>query len=537
MITPETISKWLNCEEDEHLEFKEAKTGIESNYVFEYCAALANEGGGHLVLGISPTIPRQLVGSHALMDKAEWKHKLFHELRLRIEIQELWFEGKRVVVISIPPRPTGTPLVYKGKYLQRLGESLVSMTPDQLKRIFSEVEKDFSITYCEKATLKDLHPDAISVLRKLWVAKSGRSSVEQSSNTQLLYDAELIDDKGRITYTALILLGTENAIASHIPQAEVSFEYRSSDATEFQQRVDFRKGFFLYQDELWKLINLRNDLHHIQNGLFIWDIPTFNERVIREAILNAVSHRDYRSNNSIFIRQYPKRIEIISPGGLPNGITPENILWKQSPRNRRIAEVFSKCGLVERSGQGTRIMFENCIRESKPKPDYSRTDDYQVFLTIRGEVQDDRFISFLDKINKETLKSFSTEDFLVLDRIRYESKITEDRLRNRAQRLEKLGIIERIGRGRGSKYIFSKGLYSHIKERGVYTRKLGLDNETCKALIIKHLMNYGEAKIKDFEQVLPSKTRWQIHYLLQSLKNDEKIVRVGEKKGSKWRLP
>jgi len=410
------------------------------------------------------------------------------------------------------------------------------MTPDQFKKIFNEIEKDYSLTYCETATDEDLHPEAISMLRELWATKAGKESIKRLTKDQLLSDAELIDDNGRITYAALILLGTERAIATHLPQAEVSFEFRSSDATEFQQRVDFRKGFFLYHDELWRLINLRNDIHHIQNGLFIWDILTFHERVIREAVLNAVSHRDYRSNASVFIKQYPKRIEIISPGGLPNGITIDNLLWNQSPRNRRIADVFSKCGLVERSGQGARIMFEQCIKESKEKPDYSETDDFRVFLTIRGEVQDVRFISFLEKIGRETLSSFSTEDFLILDCIRNERDIVDDRFKSRMPRLKELGVIEKIGSGRGTKYIFSKWLYSHIKERGIYTRKRGLDNETCKALIIEHLTNFKEATIKDFEQVLPDKSRWQIHYLLQSLRKDEKIVMLGVKKGSKWRL-
>ena len=96
------------------------------------------------------------------------------------------------------------------------------------------------------------------------------------------------------------------------------FEYRSSEASvQFQQRKEFREGFFLFDDELWKTINLRNEMQHYQEGLFVWDIQTFNEKVVREAILNAVSHRDYRLHGSVFIRQYPKKIEIVSPGGFP----------------------------------------------------------------------------------------------------------------------------------------------------------------------------------------------------------------------------
>jgi ATP-dependent DNA helicase RecG len=115
---------------------------------------------------------------------------------------------------------------------------------------------------------------------------------------------------------------------------------------------------------------LRNDKQDFQEGLFVNPIATFSERPVREAILNAVSHRDYQLGGSIFIRQYPRRLEIDSPGGLPFGITLENILDRQNPRNRRVAEIFTRCGLVERSGQGMNLIYEELIKQSKPAPDF-----------------------------------------------------------------------------------------------------------------------------------------------------------------------
>ena len=165
--------------------------------------------------------------------------------------------------------------------------------------------------------------------------KSGNASLSRARVEQVLEDAELLCD-GRITYAALILFGTRAALGRHLAQAETVFEYRSSEASiPFQQRLEFRQGFFTALDELWSAINLRNEVQQYQDGLFVKQIPTFNERVIREAILNAVTHRDYRLAGSVFIRQFPRKLEIVSPGGLPVGITLENILNRQSPRNRR----------------------------------------------------------------------------------------------------------------------------------------------------------------------------------------------------------
>src|SRR5947209_2668640 len=154
-------------------------------------------------------------------------------------------------------------------------------------------------------------------------------------------------------------------------EAEVVFEYRSSEAAcPARQRMEYRQGFLTVLDELWNLINLRNDKQHFLHRFMMLDVPTFNETVCREAILNAVSHRDYRLAGSVFVRQFPRRLEVVSPGGLPAGITPENILWRQAPRYRRIAESVSRCGLVERAGQGMDRIYEECIKESKPKPDF-----------------------------------------------------------------------------------------------------------------------------------------------------------------------
>jgi ATP-dependent DNA helicase RecG len=102
--------------------------------------------------------------------------------------------------------------------------------------------------------------------------------------------------------------------------------------------------------------------------------------------------------------------------------------------------------------------------------------------------------------------------------------------------LKNEGVIEIVGRGRGTRYILSKRFYTFIGERGVYTRKKGLDTEEKKALIIKHLKEHGEGTIGEFEQVLPSLSRNQIHGLLRNLRNEGKVKAMGRSKGAYWVL-
>ena len=269
--------------------------------------------------------------------------------------------------------------------------------------------------------------------------------------------------------------------------------------------------------------------------MFIWDIPTFNESAVREVILNAISHRDYRMAGSVFIREFPRRLEIVSPGGFPPGITPENILWEQAPRNRRIAETLARCGLVERSGQGMNRIYEVCIRESKPKPDFTHTDAYHVWLTLHGEVQYPEFLRFLEKLGKERLESFTTQDLLVIDHVFRDETVSEC-FRGNLIRLVDGGVIEQISRGRGTRYVLSRQFYEFIGKKGTYTRKRGLDRETNKALLLKHVQdnqNVG-SRMVEFRQVLPSHSRSQIQVLLRELVKENKIHSHGVTLGARW---
>lgn len=534
-VSVEQLESWMLGVEDEHLEFKEAKNQYSSEKLIRYCSALANEGGGKMILGVTDKKPRRVVGTRSFDDLNSIKTKLVDKLGLRVDVTIVNHTDGRVLVFEVPSRPVGTPIGYDGAYLMRAGEGLVPMTADMLARIFDEAVPDYSAEICPRATLDDLDPAAIENLRGMWARKSGNEALRNLSAEQLLDDAELVVDGG-VTYAALVLLGTHRALGRHLAQAEVIFEYRSSEAsTPFQQRREFREGFFLFDEELWNVINARNEVYQYEEGLFVGDIPTFDYRVVREGLLNAVSHRDYRLGGSTFVRQFPKKLEIQSPGGFVPGITPENILWKQAPRNRRIAEVFARCGLVERSGQGARLMFERSIREGKSRPNFSRTDDHEVFLSLYGEVQDERFLQFFQKVGQEKLSTFSTQDFLIVDLIHREQPVPAE-LQGRLPRLLELGVLESQGGGKNRKYFLSRSFYTALGERGTYTRKRGLDKETNKELLFKHIEDSEEegARFEELTQVLPALSRGQIQRLMEELKRENRVRVVGRTKGARW---
>jgi len=535
MTTLEQLHTYLKNPEGARLEFKEGKCDFDFEKLVKYCVAIANEGGGKIVFGVTDKKPRRVVGTGAFREPQRTERALFERLHHRIEIEQLSHQDGRVLIVHVPSRLPGTVWQYKGCRWMRSGDALVAMSDDMLKAIYAETGPDYSAEICAAATLDGLDPVAIADFRQRWSKKAANPRIFSWSDEQTLTDAELLVE-GRLTYAALILFGTRAALGRHLGQGEVVFEYRSAEAAgPAQDRQEHREGFFKFHDHLWGKINLRNDRQSWQDGLFRFDIPTFDESVVREAILNAICHRDYRLGGSVFVRQFARRLEIISPGGFPAGITPDNILDQQNPRNRRLAEAFSRCGMVERSGQGMNLMFEHSIKQSKPLPDFTGSAEHEVRLTLQGMVTNPQFIRFLERIGQETMAGFTTHDLLVLDHLQRGGRVPES-LRQRLPRLVELKVIEPVGRGRGARYILSHRLYEHLGEKGTYTRKRGLDRETNKQLLLKHLEDNRRTgcRLQELNQVLPDLSRRQVQGLLRELRADGRAHSVGQTNAGRW---
>jgi ATP-dependent DNA helicase RecG len=537
-ITTDEITGYLQEPEGIGFEFKEAKSGFHFDRLVEYVVALANAGGGKIILGVTDRRPRHVVGTHAFAEPGRTEAGLIERLRHRVPIEEVRHEGHRLLIVTVPPRDPGMVWEDRGVAWSRAGDALVPLNDHQRRLIYLEAGPDFSAQACTQATLADLDSAAIAEFRSRWAARAQNDRVSSLSDERTLIDAELTVD-GKLTYAALILFGTRSALGSHLPQAEVIFEYRSTDsAGPAQDRQEYREGFFRYHNLLWNRIDLRNDKQSYQDGFFRVDIPTFDEKIAREAILNAISHREYRLEGSVFVRQYARRLEVVSPGGFPRGITVENVLDEQSPRNRRLAEAFARCGLVERAGQGMDLIYERTIRQSKPLPDFNRTGPYKVFLTLQGTMTDEAFVRFLENIATKQHVDFTVQDFLVVDLVRREQSIPTV-LRPRLRHLRDLGLIEPAGRGRGSgaRYLLARGLYTHLRSAGTYTRKRGLDRETNKELLLKHLRDNGDigAPLAELRQVVPTLSESAVQRLLDELRSEGRVYLAGSRRWARWR--
>ena len=484
-------------EKEDHVEFKEAKHNYpfaggkksdpkeRRHCVLGYIVALANEHGGMLVLGMADKYPHKVVGSDfAQNEVGSLIDEIYERLRIRVKAEEIFDKDGRVLVLSIPSRPLGKALRFEGVPLMRIGDSLREMDDAEYFSVISEQDPDFSAKICPDLSIDDLDESAIEKMRHLISEKQGRGDILSKPLKQLLSDLRLQTEDGHLRYAALILLGKSEAIARNLPNDNVVVEYRNSHSiVRYDARKEFRMPLFLAVDEIWNYVNqpASNPLLHVKDLPYMIDVPALNRETVREAIINAMIHRSFQIPSDIFIRQFPDGIEISNPGGFPYGVNLENILTvNSSPRCRLMAEVVEKTGLIERSGQGVDIMYSNCVKEGKPLPDYSRSDDFQVTIWLHSVISDDAFFLFVrDLLNtQEAEKWMNTFDWLTLYHVRVGniSMVYDDSIKKLLDR----GLIAEDGYFRyvlGDSYIEK---LVPVKPNGVTNRQLGTVYYTLK---------------------------------------------------------
>ena len=538
--------------ENENLEFKEAKEqisilgdgGRKRKSLLGYVVAIGNEGGGYLILGVKDKInpktgSRDIVGTRTLKNIEDTKSQIFRKINLRIQIEEFFIRNDRVVAVTIPNHLIGRPLRFHGQYLMRVGDELQDMDSSTLRNILNEKLEDFSEEFCNGATLNDLDLKAVNNLKNKWVEKTKNNSYLTFSNESLLEKLSLFKNK-RITNTAILLLGNGKAISRYFPNSEFIFEWRSDiNEIDFDFRKTWRNAFLNIYNEIWDAVNSRNTRVPFRQGFFEKDIWTFDEYSIREAVLNAFAHREYKNRTEpVFLKLSPERFSIKSPGGFLPGVTPENILFVEGKwRNRFLMETLERIGLVERAGVGLDRVFKNNIMDGKGIPDFSDSDPDYVVLNIPSKVQDINFVEYLQKISAEKQITFDEiEDIIFMENIRTEGKSNN---KEKISKFIKLNLIEKVGLGRGVRYILSKEYYGFINKKEEYTRRKWIDKNIQKELLLQYFKDHKKGKISDFVKLFDNKlNRLQIQKLLSELRSSGLVFFDGKPRSqsSYWKL-
>ena len=296
-ISPEQVDLWRGLvSETQRLEFKEARNQYDTTKLCRYCVAIANEGGGHLVLGIADKPPRPVVGSQAFLDTQDITEKLFHWVGFRVDVEAVAHPDGRVVVFTIPARPRGTAYHHEGAYLMRSGEELVPMSEDQLRKIFAEGQP----SWLENPALKDVSAqDVVQLLDTQTYFDLMRLPypTDQAGVLARLLDERLIERSAagfNILHIGAVLLAKNMRQFPDISRKAVRvIVYAGESKMQTVSDVTGERGYAVGFAGLVQYVMGKLPQNEVIEGAIRKEVKLLPEVVVRELLANALIHQEF----------------------------------------------------------------------------------------------------------------------------------------------------------------------------------------------------------------------------------------------------
>lgn len=534
--------------EDEIVEFKEAKNGYDFNKLGKYFSALSNEANlkgkefAWLVMGVKD-VDHSIVGSQFRSyrpDLDNIKKEIADKMSNRItfhEIYELNMQTGRVVMFQIPAASTGIPVSFDGHFYGRDGESLVALSLEEIERIRVQNRVvDWSSEIIESATLDDLDPEAIGKARIEYLKRHPAQfdNLTEWDNKKFL-DKARITIRGKITRTALILLGKEESLHLLSPAVtQIRWNLRSIDNQDKDFEI-FHGPLILAVDKVYgKIRNLK--YRYLQEGtLFPDEVLRYDPYTIRELLNNCIAHQDYTKGGMINVTEFEDDHLIFSNKGSFIPRTVEIAVLRDTPeefyRNRFMVDAMRNLGMIETQGGGIRKVFNIQKDRLFPLPDYDLSDG-KVKVNVIGKVLDIKFARIL-----LAHPGISLQDVMLLDKIQKKLSIPKESILY----LKQKKLIE----GRKPNLYLSEGVVAGTNNatlKAQYIKNRSLGDDHCKQMILKYIRQYGKASRKDLNALIldklsdaldeKQKTK-KLSNLLSDLRRSGKIRADAEKT---WKL-
>lgn len=358
--------------EYQHLEFKEAKKQFDNHKLYEYCVALANEGGGFLLLGIADKPPRPVVGTQAFNNPVAMAEKLFQAIGFRVDIEEVLHPDGRVLVFHIPARPNGTAYHLDGKYLMRSGEALVPMSEDRLRKIFAEGEPDWLEEHSKtgldaQQVIEQLDTQTFFDLLKQPYPTDRKGVIDR------LVSERLIDEMGGIyairRLCALLLAKRLEDFPDIVRKAARVIVYTGANKLNTRLDQTGNRGYAVGFKSIVRFIMNQLPQSEGTEDALRKKTTLVPEDAIRELVANALIHQDMRvTGASVMVEVYANRVEISNPG---KPIVPlERFIDGYQSRNERLADLMRRMHICEEKSSGVDRAIQAAETYQLPAPDF-----------------------------------------------------------------------------------------------------------------------------------------------------------------------
>jgi ATP-dependent DNA helicase RecG len=399
------------------VEFKgESRRSLPDREVYENAVCLANTEGGVLLIGVEDD--GLVTGARPRHGNMTEPHRLEAAIRnntappigTRVSVHSM--SGNDVIAVEVP-QYREVCSTRDGRCLRRvLGSDGPQCTPfypyEHAGRRSALGALDYSAQLIEGATWKDLDPLEIERLRQTIDRRGGDGVLLSLDDRQLMQALQLVETREEElipNVAGMLLLGREEALMRTVPACAVAYQVLGRTG-EVAVNDWFHSPMLKTLEAIEGRFEARNTEKEVQEGLFRVPIPDYSPEAFREAINNAVLHRDYTRLDAVHVQFFPDHMFISNPGGFLEGITLDNLLVHEpKPRNPRLAESFSRIGLVETTGRGIDKIYTGQLRYGRPLPDYGQSDRDGVRLNLTGGEASLAFATlvFTDRIAKDNL--------------------------------------------------------------------------------------------------------------------------------------
>jgi len=422
--------------------------------------AFANGDGGTILVGVTP----QGVAAGDVAPDGLEQSLLAAQAECRPPVEVGWeqVETPRGAVIAIRvPRSPELHSLADGRVLIRAGQENKPLTGQGVRQLAATKSAgDFEVELVLGADADDL--DSEIVQEHLTKRQERGAGPLNQPLPEFLQETGALDQQGRPTVAGLLLFGQRPQ--AHLPQSGLVFvrfvgtQPRGSDGLAgYGRREEIVGPLARIIERAWQVVWEEMRVGAVVKGLVREEQTEYPPFAVREALVNAVCHRDYRlRGRRIEVRMFDDRLEVISPGGLPGYITLDNIVDEHFSRNPRIVAGLFQWGYIEELGLGIDRMIEEMLRAGRPAPDF-RATPYSFTVTLYNVRERHIAPDWERSMNERQLRALQyLQDHGSITNREYRElcpSVSAETIRLDLVDLAKRGLILKVGAKRGTYYI------------------------------------------------------------------------------------
>jgi len=513
------------------------------------CVAFANAQGGILYIGIEDKslipLEGQTIDENEVNETVSRLHSLCFNVSLSSSGLIKHENGGEYFQIVVAPSIKSIATTSDGKIYLRIADKCEPVRNEDLQRLSIEKGAYQWELLATRVALSDIPVENVKKFANdIRESDRVKDHVKQMSDLEILEHYNLIDGE-IVTNLGVLWLG--NAKQRSRISFPITVQYIVYNHLEQKVRkIEWHDNVLNPKELLLAIETEATELgysYEFPDGLFRKQIRHYHPKVLRELLLNAFAHKSFTISSDIMICVYPDRLEISNPGGLPLGVTKDNILHQRHRRNPYFITIMSDLKLMEGEGSGYDLIYELNGMEAK-RPPFIESSFNETKVTLYSDIQNIDVLPLLDyTMNNYKL---SQKGYIAFGAIAAETKIQatklssylqlsdDERLRSYVEPLLRDGIINKKGTKKGTTYYINPKLIANSKAN-IKTSLKTIEPYALKALIMEDLKYHPQSLLSEIAERLPDVEKADLTSMVYSMVDNE-IIGEGSKKLRKYSL-